>query len=154
MATITYTPGACEALVIGQNDLFANNTPVDLVSPVGLVQALRDETNTRGINIEPVQSASGHTKQVRVFWRPPVAITEVGDSFSCDTGTAQPYVEQTVTMGMHSHLALRVNESDIRALCEAYSQFVTLGAARAGQQIQVMRETYEIVRSGFDAIRQ
>ena len=154
MATITYTPGACEALLLGQQDVFGRNTPSDLVSPVGLVQALRDPSNTRGIQLEPVQSMSGHTKQVRYFWRPPVAVGEVTDQFACDEGTTQPYLEGTVDMGLHSHLGLRVAESQIRALCEAYSQNQTLRTAQGSGAIQVMRETYEIIASGFDAMRQ
>lgn len=154
MATVNYTAAACPALLIGQNDVFANNTPSDLISSVGLIQALQDETNTRGVRIEPVVNQSGHSKQVRVFWRQPISVSAVTDAAACDAGVANPYIEQLVTMSMHSHLAIPVAEADIRALCEAYSQYMTVGAANAGGQIRVMREVYENLTAGIDAIRQ
>lgn len=156
MATINYSAAACPALLIGQQQVFGANNPSDLISSVGLILALQDESNMAGTRIEPVVNENGHSKQVRVFWRPPVAESEVTDAPGCDEGAAQPYIETTVTMGLHSHLAMRVSIADIRKLCDAYSEFVTLPAGSAGRNnaLRVMREIYEQLKSGFDAIRQ
>jgi hypothetical protein len=158
MATVNYTAGACPALLFTQREILKGNDPNDLISPVGLVQALKDPANVATAEFEQVGDGTGHNKTVRVVSRTPVAASAVTDAFACDAGVAVPRAESLVNLTRHSHLALRVDENAVRALCEEYSNYQRLaGIGRAGDaaaSLSVMREVYETVQAGFDAMRQ
>jgi hypothetical protein len=160
MATVNYTAGACSALLFTQNEVMKSNTPSELISPIGLVQALKDPSNVATAEFEQLGAGDGHNKVVRLVNRQPVVASAVTDAFACDAGAAVPRQEELVTINQHSHLALRVSESDVRALCEEYSNYTTLVGARMGTSsaaqtsLSVMREVYDSVSLGFDAIRQ
>lgn len=160
MATVNYTAGACPALLFAQNEVMKNNTPSELISPVGLVQALKDPSNVATAEFEQLGNGDGHNKTVRLVSRQPIVASAVTDAAACDAGTAVPRQEEIVTLNQHSHLALRISESEVRALCEEYSNYTRLAGARLGggadaqTSLSVMREVYESVSLGFDAIRQ
>lgn len=160
MATVPYTAGACPALLFTQNEVMKANTAAGLIQPVGLVQALKDPANVATAEFEQLGAGDGHNKVVRLTSRQPIAPTAVTDAAACDAGTAVPRQEELVTLNQHSHLALRVSESDVRALCAEYSNYTTLNArgqgnsADAQTSFSVMREIYDVVALGFDAMRQ
>lgn len=156
MATVNYTAGACPALLFTQNEVMKSNTPSELISPIGLVQALKDPSNVATAEFEQLGNGDGHSKVVRLVNRQPVAASAVTDAFACDAGAVVPRQEELVTLNQHSHLALRINEAEVRVLCEEYSNYTRLRGvgADAAASFSVMREVYESVSLGFDAIRQ
>lgn len=160
MATVNYTAGACPALLLAQRDIMQENAAANLISPVGLVQALKDPSNVATAEFQQLGSGDGHLKTVRVVSQRPVSASAVTDAAACDAGVVQPRFEELVTLNQHSHLALRVTESDFRALCAEGTNFLRLSnlnmgnSAAARGSMAAIREIYNSIALGLDAMRQ
>lgn len=155
--SVTQANGVCPAVLIGMEEL-ANPTYKLNKTAIGL-EALLDAENTRGVTIEQLNNGQGHEKTVRVKYKQRQTVSDVGESKTCTTGTEKPYLEDTFNVTQTAEIKLELSEADVRLLCKAQSDYVSIPAAmrstsqQAQSSLSIMRELAEEVYSDLDALR-
>ncbi len=150
----------CPALLLGLGDVLNGTAPVNNVSPLG-IQALLDPENTRqNMIVEQLDNGSGHIKQVRVARQQRALKTDITDGKDCDAGTERPWLEEIYTINYSKQHVIKVKESTVRTLCDAYSQYLNVPVAsrttdgRALLSIGMMRSIVEVLMLDLDVMRQ
>lgn len=154
--------GVCPAILVGLNEILADD-PNRFNTRVGGIQSLMDPLNRRGLTIQQLAyEGDGHEKAVRIMHKQRSIPSEIGDEKTCDPGTEKPRFEEVFQVTQHNEHPFLVKESTIRALCSAYSEWITLPGSTEERRrnpaargpLMVMREMAEDIILGLDAFRQ
>lgn len=135
--------GACPAILTGLKQV-TNGAFGNLITPIGLSQALVDPSNTQGIEIiQQAGGEEGHLKTVRILYKQRALPSDIKDTKDCNTVPEKRRLEETKTISMEKHHTITVKESTIRVLCDEYSRYqsipvqsrTTSGAAQNSLQL-------------------
>lgn len=158
--SITQPNGACPAILVGIEAILGDSAPVNNVTPLG-IQALLDPENTTGTNITQLSgNENGHIKAVRVMRHQRALKSDITDAKTCTPGTERPYLEDVYEVNYAKQHVIKVKESTVRRLCDAYSQYISIPLAsrttdgRALAAVGVMREIVEVLMLDMDVFRQ
>ncbi len=152
--------GVCPAILVGIGDILNTNDPKNLITPVGLAQALLDPSNRQPNSVvQNVDAGAGHPKTVRIMRKQRGTDADTATSKSCDEGAERPYMEDVFTVNQYRQQTHKFSEATIRKLCDSYSSYMKLkvqGKETSGaayDSIKVMREFAEQIQLDSDGLR-
>lgn len=153
--SITQSNGACPAILTGISEVLKTSSPQDLITPIGAMQALVDPENTRGVTMEQLgEGDKGHRKTVRISYKNRALPSDVTDTKTCVSGEEKPIFEETFDVTQHKQIVIHKDESAVRALCDAFSQYKTVGANMGGKQLAIMADFANDLLMDLDPLRQ
>lgn len=123
--SITQANAVCPAILVGIEEILTKNKLADLMTPVGLTQALLDPTNRNPETVvQNVDAGAGHPKSVRIKRKQPAAAGESSTSKNCTTGSETPWLEDNFTVNQYRQKTIHVTEATVRTLCDSSSALV------------------------------
>jgi hypothetical protein len=153
--------GVCPAILTGVVEILNPNDPGRLVTPVGGLQSLFDEDNTKGVTVQQLGAGdNGHRKTVRIAYKQRSTPSDVNDEKTCDTGEEKPRFEDTADVNLQAEHIIHVEEATVRVLCDAYSQLMSVPVKsrdsdnKAIESKLMIREIVEEILMDLDAMRQ
>lgn len=152
--SIAQANGVCPAILVGLDSLLGED-PNRFATAVGAVQSTLDPENTRGITMEQVgDGGDGHRKSVRIMHKQRAVVGDITHSKDCTEGTERAILEENFDVNLHSQLSIKMTEAHVRTLCDAYSQWVSLGATGDNTApLAVMRDFAENIIMDLNAMR-
>lgn len=150
MSLIQYG-NACPAILVGLKSV-AETGRIDYSTAVGVLQAVMSPQNTQGVTLEQLASNNGHRKQVRIAYRQRQTKADVSDTKSCEIGTPKEWFEDTIDINQYSEIGITFRFSDIRAYCEAFSNWVTSKGSDQSA-LKIMEDAAMQIMPDLDALR-
>jgi hypothetical protein len=117
----------CEAVLTSLDGVAGENAPGMKLTPIGFTRALVSAPNTAGFTAIPVDSGTGHRKQVRLKYYQRGSKQMVRRSPECDQPVHKRAVDELFDIGKYAEMELAIPDEYLQRLCEDASQ---IGTAR------------------------
>lgn len=142
----------CPAILTSIRELTKN---VNYDTRVGILAGLHapQNRNAGDVELSSLVSKNGHTKKVRIAYRQRQTASDILSADQCTSGDTKPWFEETTDVGLFSGIQIDFTFAEIRALCEAYSEWMNAGQPADGKQIQLMMDAASQIMPDLDALR-
>jgi hypothetical protein len=117
----------CEAVLTSLDGVAGSNSPCQKLSPLGFTRALVSVPNTAGFKAVPVDSGTGHRRQVRIKYYQRGSKANVRRTPACNEPTRKQATDELFDIQKYVELELAVPDDYLQRLCEDASQ---VGQAR------------------------
>jgi len=142
--------GYCEALLVGIEQINGCNNSTFKSTPIGVTQALLDESNTADARYEIHDGPS--VRSIRVKRIPRSSYTDAEDQVSCDVTTTTQIKEQIIEVCESANISFEVENADMERFCREAWNLVNTG----GQQgdLSFMQQHLQFINANMNGIRE
>jgi hypothetical protein len=124
---LVFTQGICEKVQSSLNAILGSTNPALKRTQVGYLQAITSPQNTAGTQQVPIDPGDGKKKEVRIKYLQRGTDQDLTDTkpTGCATEIEKEPFEETVSITNYlGTKGIKFNESQMRRLCEADSEFM------------------------------
>lgn len=155
----TFCPdmGACEAIVMGVAEVAGRNNQTFRSTPVGTIQALRDELNLVDASYDI--NDNGSVRAIRIHRIQRGTEDEVSSELTCNAGPETPIVEQHINPAdfFKAEVGLSATIAELQSYCNTASQIRSFtngtGNGPSGSGLRLYNEFITKIMTKMNALR-